>query len=149
MTDRIAEAARSLRQIVEEIDGAMNHGTWRDDHGARLKDTPEWVALYNALTQSDSAGDADRTSSTSQPGEAALSSAPARPDDPCQTKYVRADLHDAALAENARMRAAIHEASHPDFLWGALDNVHDAETTLDDYAAAASRAIRAALGADE
>lgn len=48
-------------------------------------------------------------------------------------------------AEVANLRAAIHEASHPDFLWGALDNVHDAETTLDDYAAAASRAIRAAL----
>jgi len=81
--------------------------------------------------------------------EAVYDEPPARPDDPCQTKYVRADLHEAALAENARLRAAIHEASHPDFLWGALDNVHDAETTLDDYAAAASRAIRAALGAGE
>lgn len=41
-----------------------------------------------------------------------------------------------------RMEAVMAEASHPDFIWGALDNVHDAETTLDDYAAAVSRAIR-------
>lgn len=52
-------------------------------------------------------------------------------------------------AENARLRHLIREASDPDFILGAMDNVHDAETTLDDYAAAASRAIRAALGADE
>jgi hypothetical protein len=38
-----------LKRIVEEIDGAMKHGTWRDEHGMRLKDTPEWVAFYNAL----------------------------------------------------------------------------------------------------
>lgn len=38
----------ALIEIVEGINGAMNHGTWRDDHGNRLKDTPEWVAFYNA-----------------------------------------------------------------------------------------------------
>ena len=42
-------AAKGLRRIVEEIDGAMTHGTWRDVDGLRLKDTPEWVAFYNAL----------------------------------------------------------------------------------------------------
>ncbi|MBA3912163.1 MAG: hypothetical protein C0524_20350 [Rhodobacter sp.] len=45
----------------------------------------------------------------------------------------------------AALRHAITEASDPDFIWGAMDNVHDAETTLDDYAAAVSRAFRAAL----
>ncbi|MBJ2150651.1 hypothetical protein [Paracoccus sp. IB05] len=47
--DAISRGAAGLKRIVEEIDGAMNHGTWRDDHGVRLKDTPEWVALYNAM----------------------------------------------------------------------------------------------------
>ena len=40
--------ADDLIGIVEGIDGAMNHGTWRDDHGTRLKDTPQWVAFYIA-----------------------------------------------------------------------------------------------------
>lgn len=42
---------------------------------------------------------------------------------------------------------ALEEITDPDFIWGALDNVHDAETTLADYAAAVSRAQRAALSA--
>ncbi len=46
----LAKAARGMKRIVEEIDGAMNHGTWRDERGMRLKDTPEWVALYNAIS---------------------------------------------------------------------------------------------------
>ena len=41
----------------------------------------------------------------------------------------------------------ISEATDPDFIWGALDNVHDCETTLDDYADAVSRAQRTALRA--
>lgn len=48
---RLAEVEGALTgmvKIVEGIDGAMNHGTWRDDKGMRLKDTPEWVALYLA-----------------------------------------------------------------------------------------------------
>ena len=55
MTDHLTENARlraaleALVTIVEGIDGAMNHGTWRDDKGMRLKDTPQWVALYVAL----------------------------------------------------------------------------------------------------
>ena len=46
--DAVAEAGRSLLRIVEEIEGAMKHGTWRDEKGGRLKDTPEWVSFYNA-----------------------------------------------------------------------------------------------------
>lgn len=53
----VQEAAKSLKRIVEEIDGAMNHGTWRDERGMRLKDTPEWVALYNAIAASGEAHD--------------------------------------------------------------------------------------------
>ena len=55
---------------------------------------------------------------------------------------------DAALTRVEKLRHQITEASEPDFIWGALDNVHDAEATLDDYAAAVSRAIRAALDED-
>ena len=66
-----------------------------------------------------------------------------------QTNYQRAKAaeaeRDAALARVEKLRHQITEASDPDFIWGALDNVHDAETTLDDYAAAVSRAIRAAI----
>ena len=46
---RLRAALEALVTIVEGIDGAMNHGTWRDDKGMRLKDTPQWVALYVAL----------------------------------------------------------------------------------------------------
>lgn len=45
----LVEAALGMKRIVEEIDGVMKHGTWRDERGKRLKDTPEWVAFYNAL----------------------------------------------------------------------------------------------------
>ena len=46
---------------------------------------------------------------------------------------------------HALIRESITEASDPDFLFGAMDNVTDMDVTLDDYAAAASRAIRAAV----
>jgi hypothetical protein len=36
----------ALSQIVEGVKGAMEHGTWRDDRGVRLKDTNEWVSFY-------------------------------------------------------------------------------------------------------
>ena len=52
---------------------------------------------------------------------------------------------DAALAQVARLHHLITEASDPDFIWGAMDNVNDMGTTLDDFAKAASRAIRAAI----
>jgi len=45
----LLETAKGLKHIVEEIDGMMNHGTWRDENGFRFKDTPEWVVFYNAL----------------------------------------------------------------------------------------------------
>ena len=45
----LVETMAGLKRIVEEIDGAMNHGTWRDEKGMRLKDTPEWVSAYAAL----------------------------------------------------------------------------------------------------
>ena len=44
---------------------------------------------------------------------------------------------------------ALEEITDPHFIWEALDNVHDAETTLADYAAAVSRAQRAALAASQ
>lgn len=47
--DALAAALIGLRSIVEGIDGAMNHGTWRDENSLRLKDTSAWVAAYLAL----------------------------------------------------------------------------------------------------
>ena len=43
---RLREAQDALINIVEGI-GVMSHGTWRNDHGKRLKDTREWVRFYN------------------------------------------------------------------------------------------------------
>jgi NTP pyrophosphatase (non-canonical NTP hydrolase) len=45
----LVEGMQWLRRIVEEIDGALVHGTWRDDHGGRFKDTWAWVEAYVAL----------------------------------------------------------------------------------------------------
>ncbi|OAN71531.1 hypothetical protein A8B82_04415 [Sulfitobacter sp. EhC04] len=42
------DAATALIGIVEGINN-LDHGTWRDEHGTRLKDTPEWVRFYNAI----------------------------------------------------------------------------------------------------
>ena len=38
--------AVALIEIVEGIKATTEHGTWRDEHGRRLKDTPEWRAFY-------------------------------------------------------------------------------------------------------
>lgn len=46
--EALLAAATGMVSIVEGIDGVMNHGVWRDERGMRLKDTPEWVSLYNA-----------------------------------------------------------------------------------------------------
>ena len=51
----------------------------------------------------------------------------------------------AAQQREARLLAAIEEATDPDFILGAMDNVNDMDVTLDGFAQAASRAIRAAL----
>jgi len=45
--ERLFAATTGMVSIVEGIDGVMNHGVWRDERGMRLKDTPEWVSLYN------------------------------------------------------------------------------------------------------
>lgn len=52
---------------------------------------------------------------------------------------------DAALAQVARLQHRIRMASDPDFIWGAMDNVNDMDVGLDEFAKAASRAIRAAV----
>lgn len=44
---------KNLVEIVEGIKGSMEHGTWRDDRGRRLKDTPEWVSFYLAVKNLD------------------------------------------------------------------------------------------------
>ncbi|WPE22443.1 hypothetical protein [Shinella zoogloeoides] len=49
--DDLLNAASGMKRIVEELDGAIKHGTWRDEHGLRLKDTPEWIVFYNALSK--------------------------------------------------------------------------------------------------
>ena len=65
-----------------------------------------------------------------------------------ELRAVRAD-RDAALARVEKLRHQITEASDQDFIWGALGNMHYyADTTLDDYASAVSRAIRGALDED-
>lgn len=55
---------------------------------------------------------------------------------------------DAALERVEKLRQQITEATDPDFIFGAMDNVNDMDVTLDQFAAAASRAIRAALDED-
>lgn len=52
---------------------------------------------------------------------------------------------DAALAQVARLQHLIREASDPDFLWGAMDNVNDMDADIAEFANAASRAIRASI----
>lgn len=52
---------------------------------------------------------------------------------------------EAMQAEIKRLREEIAEATHPDFIFGALDNVNDMDVSITDFAEAASRAIRAAL----
>lgn len=52
---------------------------------------------------------------------------------------------EAMETENKRLRDAIFEATHPDFIFGAMDNVSDMDVSITDFAEAASRAIRAAV----
>jgi hypothetical protein len=48
----LVEAAQGMKRIIEGVEGAMNYGTWRSERtNLRIKDTQEWVALYNALAQ--------------------------------------------------------------------------------------------------
>ncbi len=61
----------------------------------------------------------------------------------------RAEKAEAALSESQAREATLHraitEASDPDFIWGAMDNVNDMDVGLDEFANAASRAIRASI----
>ena len=56
---------------------------------------------------------------------------------------------EAALSESQAREAALHhaitEASEPDFIWGAMDNVNDMDADITEFANAASRAIRASI----
>lgn len=45
----VINAANWLNEMVEGISGAIEHGTWRDEKGRRLKDTPQWVQFYVSL----------------------------------------------------------------------------------------------------
>ena len=49
----LVEAGKELKEIVEGLKGSMEHGTWRNDNGERLKDTPEWVKFYLALARAE------------------------------------------------------------------------------------------------
>lgn len=40
-----------LVDVVEGANGAICHGTWRDDRGFRLKDTAEWASYYSATKE--------------------------------------------------------------------------------------------------
>jgi hypothetical protein len=48
----LSQDARDLIEIIEGVKGTVGHGTWRDDSGMRLKDTPEWVAFYVTVNKS-------------------------------------------------------------------------------------------------
>ncbi len=68
------------------------------------------------------------------------------------SQRARAEAAEARIAEleaeNARLRHEIDEATDPDFIFGAMDNVNDMDVSLDDLARAASRAQLAALKGD-
>lgn len=42
-------SGNALNQIVEGVKGSMEHGTWRDEKGRRLKDTNEWALFYTTF----------------------------------------------------------------------------------------------------
>lgn len=48
LPDEAEDPATPLIQIVEGVKGSIEHGTWVDRNGMRLKDTPEWVSFYVA-----------------------------------------------------------------------------------------------------
>ena len=51
---KLREAGLGLKSIVEGIQGAMEHGTWRAERSnLRMKDTEEWVTFYNVMTALD------------------------------------------------------------------------------------------------
>ncbi len=51
---KLREAGLGLKSIVEGIQGAVEHGTWRAERSnLRMKDTDEWVTFYNVLAALD------------------------------------------------------------------------------------------------
>ena len=59
--------------------------------------------------------------------------------DPYDVEFVR--RFRALASENARLRAVVADATDADFIEGAIDNVHDMDSTLRDYAEAVVRAV--------
>lgn len=48
----LIEAIEGIVNSVEGVHGALEYGTFRGEKtGVRLKDTPEWVALYVAWSR--------------------------------------------------------------------------------------------------
>lgn len=45
-------SGNALVQIVEGVQGSMEHGTWRDEKGMRLKDTNAWALFYTTFKAS-------------------------------------------------------------------------------------------------
>ena len=67
----LVNAIEELVKAVEGINGAMNYGTfYAEKGGVRLKDTPEWVALYVAW------GNARKAASESAPAPLGSTRAP-------------------------------------------------------------------------
>jgi len=52
----------------------------------------------------------------------------------------------ANLTENQRLRSTIATITNYTFIWEAMDNVSDMDTTMDDYARAVSKAQIKAIG---
>lgn len=142
--------ARKLRYVhhQEEIDDAVASGDLipRADaaaaQAALIKRAADAIRSLDPTENDESSYGMGLSSGLSHAEDIVLALVPA--DALAEVQRMRTE-RDAALARVDKLRHQITEASDPDFIWGALDNVHDAETTLDDYAAAVSRAIRAAL----
>ena len=54
-------SGNALVQIVEGVQGSMEHGTWRDEKGARLKDTNAWALFYTTFKASTQSAKAKET----------------------------------------------------------------------------------------
>lgn len=54
-------SGNALVQIVEGVQGSMEHGTWRDEKGMRLKDTNAWALFYTTFKASAQAAKSEET----------------------------------------------------------------------------------------
>ena len=70
-------------------------------------------------------------------------------DDPATAGYIRADLHDAAIAAARAegVREGMLKAADEDLIWEALTDANDVDVSFLDFARAVARAIRAAAEA--